>query len=496
MEPGELDVANPRMDFLSTLKDVSWGGAAVQFFPNSHFADISNIGDTHHISIVMWVRASSALLSSTQIPVLDFGYVDAPFTSSQISIGFGAVNARFASRKYNDVLHNCTFAPPGTITETLVCTKSGPPVPGLDFTNAIHFGAVPPWAEEAIGGTISGPGLLPGAHVIGWVFNTDPSNPLGEVGDCGTSQLAPPSGPGVVSHAGDTYTFTFNNVLDIYDGNSIDLPFESQLIQQASAPGIVPDAWNCIMISSDTSIPVSGGIPTFVVDHINHTPLGDIYTTHLDRPPTIQTTSRIFMGVNGVNRSPTTLHFGNFSGTRSTQPFAAGGVLPQRITTGVPFQPGVPPGLSYEGSPTDQVPSTNVCIAGTIPEFNKNGLPYLFSSASINPWPVALAGLGFALPVLTANYIQSGLLEMAAVQIWTNRTINFSEAANYKPFLTSKKRIIHPSTGTASAIFGQPAFSCDGGVSQFLRNKGTAGQLSRDGHIVTFHPGPRVAGQP
>jgi hypothetical protein len=523
---------------LETIVNVQWRGA-VEFDDKSRIKAALGDGiNTGRLLIALWARVPSevleALTPDEMVPLLQFGPPAPTFVNglrpeyetqrrsylerSEIGIGRNAagrtyVGVRLVSEPFDLPQIVCPIAGFDDIRiETLVGTSTSQQA----FQSQIDFGAAPSWARYEVFDL-----LIDGVHGgIGWwdinengqlngILNTDATVTTGSHSVKFTihyylSDDAPIPAGSIkaqlnVSHRAQA-------AIDAVES------FENRvgpLVQP-----IIPDAWNCILVSADVSRPVLLSAPDHHFEYdLSHT----FQTLVYDAYPEPRSLHKLFMVVNGRDYSPTTVFFDDVYVANppgeDNRFFAVerGGVLPGRLGGDGVFR-----GFNWQGEQSDNYPGGVQTCGKPRP-----------SAMAVAPWQFALSGYDLGLPTHGPPVTQfadrefpetelmrkgslmgksrPGTVELATVSIWTDLAPDVAEPAIRRLFIADDGKFVSPRV--AHKHFGSPAFFLDGGKVAFRRNRGSAPPRyppasfeaidpSRDGSgISDYSPVPRRAGK-
>jgi hypothetical protein len=246
---------------------------------------------------------------------------------------------------------------------------------------------------------------------------------------------------------------------------------------------IIPDAWNCILLSADVSRPVLLPAPAHHFEYdLGHTQQFLIY----DNYPEPISLHKLYMVVNGRDYSPTTVFYqhgyAGGGGPGEDVRFVAvdrGGMLPGRLGGDGTFA-----GFIWDGSQSENYPGSLKSCGRLIP-----------AAMKIAPWVFAISGYDLGLPTHGGprtqfahvdNFPETELfslgsllghsrpdtVELATVSIWTDLAADVADPAIRRLFMADDGKFVSPKV--AHAYFGSPAFFFDGGRTAFRRNKGSA----------------------
>jgi hypothetical protein len=526
---------------LETIVNVQWRGA-VEFDDKSRIKAALGDGiNTGRLLIALWARAPSevleALTPDEMVPLLQFGPA-APTVSNQVrpeyeferrsylersEIGIGRnsagrtyVGVRLVSAPFDLPLVVCPIA---GFEDIRIETLAGTSTSQQAFQSQIDFGAAPAWAVyDNFEIDIDGHGYTG----IGW-WDINDDGQLNGILNCEAGVTA---GTHVVNFRLHYY---LSDTTDIPAGSikaqlnlshraqaAIDARESFQNRVQPMVQPIVPDAWNCILVSADVSRPVLIPTPPY------HYEPGDIQgITKLltyDGYPEPRSLHKLYMVVNGRDYSPTTVFFQyGYAGAgdpgEDTRFVAVdkGGILPGRLGGDGTFV-----GFLWRGASSDNYPGAFSC-GKLVP-----------AAMSVAPWQFAISGYDLGLPThggpptqfahidsfpeaelfsygSLLGHSRPGAVELATVSIWTDLAADVAAPAIRRLFITDDGRFVSPKV--AHKYFGSPAFFLDGGKTAFRRNRGSAPPRyppasfeaidpSRDGSgISDYSPVPKRAGK-
>lgn len=122
------------------------------------------------------------------------------------------------------------------------------------------------------------------------------------------------------------------------------------------------------------------------------------------------------------------------------------------------------------------------------PDTNSPGLHP--STVTWPGWAVKAAGLELGIPILQVDAVGgfNGLMEFGNVQLWLNKTINFSDSADRRNFIDSGGGQVAASV--AAAAYGTPYFQRKGGTTGAVTGSGAP--FTKIGTIVDYSPAPHL----
>jgi hypothetical protein len=525
---------------LETIVNVQWRGA-VEFDDKSRVkAAIGGDLSTSKLLIALWARVPSevleALAPDEMVPLLQFG-PPAPTVSnrvrpeyegerrsylerSEIGVGRNAAGRTYAairlvSAPFDLPLVVCSIA---SFSDIRVEMLAGTSTAFQASHSQIDFGRVPDWVGYDVFDV-----LIDGVHGgIGWwdidddghlngVLNTDATVTAGShsvkftIHYYLTDDTAIPAGS---IKAQLNLSHRAQAAIDAVES------FENRV--QPLVQPIVPDSWNCILVSADVSRPVLLPTPPYHYEYdLTHTAKFLIY----DGYPEPRSLHKLYMVVNGRDYSPTTVFYAHaYAGGGEPGEdirFVAvdkGGMLPGRLGGDGGFA-----GFTWRGASSDNYPGGVASCGKFVP-----------AAMSVGPWEVAISGYDLGLPthggpITQFAHIESfpetdlfelgsllghskpGTVELAEVSIWTDLAVDVSAPNIRRLFIADDGKFVSPKV--AHDYFGSPAFFFGGNKTAFRRNKGSAPPRyppdsfdavdpSKDGSgFSDYSPVPKMAGK-
>jgi hypothetical protein len=286
----------------------------------------------------------------------------------------------------------------------------------------------------------------------------------------------------------------------------------------------VPDAWNCILVSVDTSetVQVKAGTvrpttpPTYVIGYPTYEKLHKLtmIVNNVDWTPKYIFRERTDAGVNSDQPlweyEATTLDIGNMPPTRFPN------ALDEASGLGPAYGPGptqrtvnFPVGFLWRGDPFDNVPyrEGDWCNTDYTTEMQ---------NMTVAPWKIALKDNNLGIPS-QPQHDTKGRIEYGPVQIWVEKFLDFTDPDIRSKFLNlDTKEIVQPSTTWAEGEdgepgLGQPDYYFNGGPGSFTKNRGKSDpvftedppseeelekrKFTVEGKPKSYNPVPKIAGK-
>ncbi len=268
---------------------------------------------------------------------------------------------------------------------------------------------------------------------------------------------------------------------NMYSPNSDTLNYSWNVRRELryTAGTVVPDVWNHVLVSVDTSI--------------ESEVIGNWNTNTFVKSTDIVSANRLWLYHNNVDRSPTSntgVLEEIFGFDFVNKPTPSGWILPSSHAVLNQTSDGaiIYDNRIYWGRPASGSPSLP---RHTVGYYSQTGLDQFMGRCIVAGWDMAFEGFEFGIPN-QAYYVPNNYpVDIAEFKLWTGVAPDIGDQATRRLFIDATNKPVDPVASISA--FGTPRYHLRRNKRKSIRfedNSGSGGSLVKVGTVSDFTPGP------